>query len=148
MPIRCRVSEHSQWVDESTFSGTQTVHSVPVLADWSPEALEAALGEDVPCFYVLANTRALPPAEVQRAKEMATSSSPQPTALLPSQAAARAEEIGSNLRVAAARRRPLPIWSPSQSGVFLHKRGDNRLHQARPRPALARCRLVRRLHLS
>jgi len=52
---------------------------VPVLADWSVPTLAAALAEDVPCFYVLANTRAL----------------------APPQAAARAEEIGRNLRLAA-----------------------------------------------
>ena len=80
-------------------TGTQTVHSVPVLADWSVEALEAALGEDHPCFYLLANTRALPPAE----------------------AVARAEEIGTNLRVAAA---------------------------SRPRPAHPRRGLARRLDLT
>lgn len=62
-------------------TGTQTVHSVPVLAEWSVEALAAVLVADVPCFYVLANTRALPPAA----------------------ATARAETIGSNLRAAAAR---------------------------------------------
>ena len=43
--------------------------------------LAAVLAEPLPCFYVLANTRALPAAE----------------------AAARAEEIGTNLRAAAAR---------------------------------------------
>lgn len=62
-------------------TGTQTVHSVPVLASWSVETLATALQEDVPCFYVLANTRALPPEE----------------------ATSRAEEIASNLREAAVR---------------------------------------------
>ena len=39
-------------------TGTQTVHSVPVFADWSADTLEAALGEDVPCFYVTERARA------------------------------------------------------------------------------------------
>jgi fructose/tagatose bisphosphate aldolase/uncharacterized protein YgbK (DUF1537 family) len=60
-------------------TGTQSVHGVPVLADWSVPTLAAALAEDVPCFYVLANTRALSP----------------------DAAAARAGEIGANLRLAA-----------------------------------------------
>ena len=49
-------------------TGTQTVHSVPVLADWSVDSLEAALREDVPCFYVLSNTRALPRDEAVRGR--------------------------------------------------------------------------------
>ena len=80
-------------------TGTQTVHSVPVLADWSVDALEAALREDVPCFYVLSNTRALPREE----------------------AVARAEEIGATLR-AAAERIGLP---PTAIGVV--SRGDSTL---------------------
>lgn len=58
-------------------TGTQTVHSVPVLARWTPEELAAALGnKNNKCFFVLSNTRALPS----------------------SQAAERAFEIASNLR--------------------------------------------------
>jgi uncharacterized protein YgbK (DUF1537 family) len=60
-------------------TGTQTVHSVPVLADWSVSGLASVVTMDRPCFYILANTRALPRAE----------------------AAARAEEIGRNLQAAA-----------------------------------------------
>ena len=61
-------------------TGTQTVHSIPVLADWSVGELRSVLRESLPCFYILSNTRALP----RHA------------------ACARAREIGSNLRVAAA----------------------------------------------
>ena len=55
--------------------------AVKMRGDAHPPAPQAALAEDVPCFYVLANTRALPPAA----------------------AVARAEEIGRNLRTAANR---------------------------------------------
>jgi len=62
-------------------TGSQTVHSVPVLWDWSVETLQKALAEDIPCFYILSNTKSL----VEHV------------------AIARAEEIASNLRVAACR---------------------------------------------
>jgi hypothetical protein len=88
------------------------VHSVPVLADWSVDTLAAVLAEPLPCFYVLANTRALPAAE----------------------AAARAEEIGTNLRAAAAR---VGI-DPARLGVV--SRGDSTLrgHVPHETDALAR----------
>jgi len=41
-------------------TGTQTVHGVDVLADWSVPSLAAALADPRPCFYVLTNTRSLP----------------------------------------------------------------------------------------
>jgi uncharacterized protein YgbK (DUF1537 family) len=44
-------------------TGTQTVHGVDVLSDWSVGALSAALAAPAPCFYVLTNTRSLPEAE-------------------------------------------------------------------------------------
>ena len=44
-------------------TGTQTVHGVDVLADWSVGALSAALADSAPCFYVLTNTRSMPAAE-------------------------------------------------------------------------------------
>jgi uncharacterized protein YgbK (DUF1537 family) len=44
-------------------TGTQTVHGVDVLADWSVGALAAALADPRPCFFVLTNTRSLPAAE-------------------------------------------------------------------------------------
>lgn len=68
--------------------------------------------QDIPCFYVLANTRALPQAE----------------------AAARAEEIGTNLRVAAVR---IGI-DPRALGVV--SRGDSTLrgHYPAETDALAR----------
>lgn len=41
-------------------TGTQTVHDVPVLAEWSVSALSAVLAEPGACFYILTNSRALP----------------------------------------------------------------------------------------
>ncbi len=38
-------------------TGTQTVHGVPVLTDWSVETLQAELGNDLPAFYILTNSR-------------------------------------------------------------------------------------------
>lgn len=43
-------------------TGTQTVHGVDVLADWSVPSLAAALSEPGPCFFVLTNTRSMPAA--------------------------------------------------------------------------------------
>ena len=39
-------------------TGTQTVHGVPVLTTWTVEALSEELANDLPCFYVLTNSRA------------------------------------------------------------------------------------------
>ncbi len=41
-------------------TGTQTVHSIPVLTEWSQVSLRAALKEDGPAFYILTNSRSLP----------------------------------------------------------------------------------------
>jgi uncharacterized protein YgbK (DUF1537 family) len=40
-------------------TGTQTVHNIPVLTEWSVEALEAELQNDFPAFYILTNSRSL-----------------------------------------------------------------------------------------
>lgn len=44
-------------------TGTQTVHGVDVLADWSVEALAGALADPRSCFFVLTNSRSLPASE-------------------------------------------------------------------------------------
>ena len=62
-------------------TGTQTVHGIPVLTEWSVPSLEAGLRDPAPCFYVLTNSRALP---VAAACELN-------------------REIGRNLTAAAAR---------------------------------------------
>jgi uncharacterized protein YgbK (DUF1537 family) len=41
-------------------TGTQTVHGIPVLTTWGVAELERELRSDVPCFYILTNTRAFP----------------------------------------------------------------------------------------
>jgi uncharacterized protein YgbK (DUF1537 family) len=40
-------------------TGTQTVHGVPVLTEWSTESLRREFDNDLPAFYVLTNTRSL-----------------------------------------------------------------------------------------
>ncbi len=61
-------------------TGSQTMHGVDILADWSVPALAAAFADPRPCFYVLTNTRSLPAP----------------------QAAARVRAIASNLSAAGA----------------------------------------------
>jgi len=46
-------------------TGTQTVHDVPVLTEWTLEILKAELSNDLACFYVLTNSRALPLREAE-----------------------------------------------------------------------------------
>lgn len=46
-------------------TGTQTVHGIPVLTEWSPAALAAELANDLPCFYILTNSRSLPLVQAQ-----------------------------------------------------------------------------------
>lgn len=46
-------------------TGTQTVHGVPVLTEWSVAALHRELANDLPACYLLTNSRSLPPAEAQ-----------------------------------------------------------------------------------
>jgi len=44
-------------------TGTQTVHGIDVLTEWSETAFIAALTDPRPCFFVLTNSRSLPEAE-------------------------------------------------------------------------------------
>ncbi|BCX02668.1 MAG: hypothetical protein KatS3mg053_0606 [Candidatus Roseilinea sp.] len=46
-------------------TGTQTVHDIPVLTEWSVESLRAELSNNLPAFYILTNSRALPLPEAQ-----------------------------------------------------------------------------------
>lgn len=46
-------------------TGTQTVHGIPVLTEWSLPALQAELANELPCFYLLTNSRSLPVAEAE-----------------------------------------------------------------------------------
>ena len=40
-------------------TGTQTVHDVPVITEWSVEAIEKEIRQQTPLFYILTNSRAL-----------------------------------------------------------------------------------------
>ncbi len=84
-------------------TGTQTVHDVPVLTEWSVDALRAELANDLPAFYLLTNSRSLPLAEAQ----------------------ALNTEIGRNL-VAAAQRvgRGFAVVSRSDSTLRGHFPGE------------------------
>ncbi|HTP58530.1 MAG TPA: four-carbon acid sugar kinase family protein, partial [Spirochaetia bacterium] len=62
-------------------TGTQTVHDVPVLMDWSEPALSRAFSQPEPLFFVSTNSRSLPRVEAE----------------------ARARQVGGALRAAAAR---------------------------------------------
>lgn len=42
-------------------TGTQTVYDIPVLADYSEAAIRSELATGTPVFYILTNSRALPP---------------------------------------------------------------------------------------
>ncbi len=44
-------------------TGTQTVHGIEVLSEWSVPALADALRAPEPCFYILTNSRSLPEGE-------------------------------------------------------------------------------------
>ena len=44
-------------------TGTQTVHDVPVLTTWDVEALQREFAAPGSCFYILTNSRSLPPAQ-------------------------------------------------------------------------------------
>ncbi|MBN1314541.1 MAG: hypothetical protein JXA42_03705 [Anaerolineales bacterium] len=46
-------------------TGTQTVHGVNVLTEWSADILQAELESDRPAFYLLTNSRALPAGEAE-----------------------------------------------------------------------------------
>jgi len=65
--IRTQVRESNTKIvvldDDPT--GTQTVHGVPVLTEWSLEILRAELESDGPAFYILTNSRSLPLPEAQ-----------------------------------------------------------------------------------
>mmetsp|Transcript_15946 Transcript_15946/g.19846 ORF Transcript_15946/g.19846 Transcript_15946/m.19846 type:complete len:491 (-) Transcript_15946:42-1514(-) len=42
-------------------TGTQTVYDLPVLTEWSSEIINAEFARGTPAFYVMTNSRALPP---------------------------------------------------------------------------------------
>ena len=79
-------------------TGTQTGYDEPVLTTWQPEELARELANDLPCFYLLTNTRAFPAAEAVRINQ----------------------EIARNLTVAAMR-------SPGRNDFVVVSRSDSTL---------------------
>ncbi|MEW2571858.1 four-carbon acid sugar kinase family protein [Streptomyces sp. NPDC047070] len=54
-------------------TGTQSIHDLPVLTAWSPDDVAWAFAQNTPGFFVLTNTRGLPPADAERVnREIAT----------------------------------------------------------------------------
>ena len=84
-------------------TGTQTIHGLPVLTDWSLETLAAELQNDLPAFYILTNSRSLP---LPGARKINT-------------------DIGRNLSAAAAQiRREFVVISRSDSTLRGHFPGE------------------------
>jgi uncharacterized protein YgbK (DUF1537 family) len=79
-------------------TGTQTVYDVPVLTTWQLEELAREFTNDLPCLYLLTNTRAFPAAEAVRINQ----------------------EIARNLTKAAMR-------SPGRSDFVVVSRSDSTL---------------------
>jgi uncharacterized protein YgbK (DUF1537 family) len=50
-------------------TGTQTVHGIPVLTEWSTAILRDELESPLPAFYLLTNSRSLPEGEAKRLAE-------------------------------------------------------------------------------
>jgi uncharacterized protein YgbK (DUF1537 family) len=84
-------------------TGTQTVHGVPVLTEWSVDGLRAELANELPAFYLLTNSRSLP---LTKAKAMNA-------------------EIGHNLVEAARQaKREFAVVSRSDSTLRGHFPGE------------------------
>lgn len=102
--IQQRLRESGQTVvvldDDPT--GTQTVHGIPVLTEWSVEALRAEFERGTPAFYVLTNTRAMTADKARAANE----------------------EIVEHLTDALP---PAPSPSPVGRGVVILSRSDSTL---------------------
>jgi uncharacterized protein YgbK (DUF1537 family) len=63
--VQVKASRRKVVVLDDDPTGTQTVHSIPVLTKWSVETLYAELKNDLPAFYVLTNSRSLPLAQAE-----------------------------------------------------------------------------------
>ena len=57
--------DHKVVVIDDDPTGTQTVYDVPVLTSWEVERLRAEFSASEPCFYILTNSRSLPPEEAR-----------------------------------------------------------------------------------
>ena len=96
-------------------TGTQTVHGLAVLTTWSLDALVHELAQDQPAFYVLTNSRSLPPEAAWR----------------------MACDIGGRLKAAARRTgRDIAVISRADSTLRGHFPGEvEALADALERPA-------------
>jgi uncharacterized protein YgbK (DUF1537 family) len=100
---RLAAHPHKVVVLDDDPTGTQTVHDVPVLTEWSIESLAAELTNDLPAFYVLTNSRSLMLDEAQ----------------------ALNAAVGANLRAASQRAgRPFVVVSRSDSTLRGHFPGE------------------------
>jgi uncharacterized protein YgbK (DUF1537 family) len=79
--FRLATTDHKLVVLDDDPTGTQTVHDIAVVTDWSVETLAAELRAEAPGFYILTNSRSLSPAATE----------------------ALHTELAANLRQAAAR---------------------------------------------
>jgi uncharacterized protein YgbK (DUF1537 family) len=82
-------------------TGTQTVHNIPILTGWTPDALRAEFENDLPAFYILTNSRSMLLADASRINR----------------------EIGCNLRK-AANDREFVVISRSDSTLRGHFPGE------------------------
>ncbi len=62
---RVRANPHKIVVLDDDPTGTQTVHDLPVLTEWSTQALQAEFVDDLPAFYILTNSRSLSLAQAE-----------------------------------------------------------------------------------
>ena len=61
--IQAHLREHREKlvVIDDDPTGSQTVHDIPVLTKWDIDSLRDELRNDLPAFYILTNTRGMPP---------------------------------------------------------------------------------------
>jgi uncharacterized protein YgbK (DUF1537 family) len=84
-------------------TGTQTVHNIPVLTSWDTDTLRTEFARNLPCCYILTNSRSMPLAQAQ----------------------ALHHEIATNLRAASqATQRDFRLISRSDSTLRGHYPGE------------------------
>jgi len=84
-------------------TGTQTIYGVAVLTDWSLDTIRSELESDLPAFFIVTNSRGMPPSE----------------------AGAVNKEVGRNLRIALdASDRKVAILSRGDSTLRGHYPGE------------------------
>lgn len=57
--LRAQLAQKVVVLDDDP-TGTQTVHGIPVLTEWSVDSLRVELSNSLPGFYILTNSRSLP----------------------------------------------------------------------------------------